>query len=287
MVEASRRSLLAVLAHPDDETFGCGGVLAKYAAEGVDVALICATRGEVGEIGGSSTATRENLAEVREGELRAACDALGVSQLFMLDYRDSGMAGSPENEHPLALCQAVQVELVGKVVEIIRKTRPQVVVTFDPRGGYGHPDHIKIHHAAREAFSSAGDNSKYRQQLADSLAPHISDKLYYCVFPRSLARAFQDALIAANIESDFKDMDLADFGTPDAEITTVIDVSKYAAKKEKAALAHHTQVGDEAFFPWMPEALKLQFLSTEHLVRAEPPFDPDHHVLDTDLFAGI
>ena len=287
MVEASKRSLLAVLAHPDDETFGCGGVLAKYAAEGVDVALICATRGEAGEIEESSNATRENLAQVREQELRAACDALGVRQLFMLDYRDSGMAGTPENQHPTALCQAVQAELVGKIVEVIRKTRPQVVVTFDPRGGYGHPDHIMMHHAAREAFSYAGDSSKYQQQLADSLTPHISDKLYYCVFPRSVARAFQDALLAANIESDFKDMDLEDFGTPDAEITTVIDVSKYSAKKEKAALSHQTQVGTQKLFSWMPEALKLQFLSTEHLVRAEPPFDLGNHALDTDLFAGI
>ena len=172
MQEGKGRRLLVVLAHPDDETFGCGGVLARYAAEGVRVSLICATRGEAGEIRDPSLATRGNLAQVRERELRAACEVLGVEDLYVFGYRDSGMKGAPDNQHPEALCQARPSEVAGKIVEIIRSLGPQVVVTFDPTGGYGHPDHIAIHNAAVEAFGAAGDASRFPEQLGDGLEPH-------------------------------------------------------------------------------------------------------------------
>ena len=141
------RSLLAVFAHPDDETFGGGGLLARYAAEGVRVSMVCAPRGEVGEISDPSLATRENLGEVRERELRDACRVLGIEEPIILGYRDSGMAGTSDNANPRAFSQADQEEVVEKVVEIIRRERPHVLVTFDPNGGYGHPDHIRIHQA--------------------------------------------------------------------------------------------------------------------------------------------
>ena len=115
----------------------------------VRVGLICATRGEVGEISDPSLATPEDLGCVREQEFRAACKALGVKELFILGYRDSGMAETLENQHPQALCQASPNEVVGRIVEIIRRLKPHVMLTFDQNGGYGHPDHIFIHRASK------------------------------------------------------------------------------------------------------------------------------------------
>ena len=166
MTESTQRRLLAVMAHPDDEVFGCGGALARYAAEGAKVTLICATRGEAGEISDPSLANRDDLGRVREQELRAACDVLGIGEPFVFGYRDSGMAGTPDNEHPRALCRADRHELVGHIVKIIRQARPQVLLTFDPNGGYGHPDHIAIHHASREAFFAADIGSMFPEQLS-------------------------------------------------------------------------------------------------------------------------
>ncbi|HJO83917.1 MAG TPA: PIG-L deacetylase family protein [SAR202 cluster bacterium] len=136
MVHADpKRTLLAVFAHPDDEAFGSGGMLALNAAKGHCVALVTATRGEVGEISDTALATPENLGQVREGELRAAADALGVEDLTILGYRDSGMDGTDDNANPTALANADENEVVGSLVEIIRRLRPDAVVTFDPNAG--------------------------------------------------------------------------------------------------------------------------------------------------------
>ena len=144
--------LLAVLAHPDDETFGTGGTLALYARRGVKVFLICATRGEVGEVDEEYMKGFKSIADRRVDELRCAAGLLGLTEVIFLDYRDSGMEGSPDNRHPEALT-AQPVEAVAKTVaELIQKIRPQVLITFDPIGGYRHPDHIAIHKATVRAF---------------------------------------------------------------------------------------------------------------------------------------
>ena len=278
---------MAVLAHPDDETFGCGGTLARYAAEGAHVSLICATLGEAGEITDPSLVKREELAQVREQELRAACRVMGIQDLFIFGYRDSGMAGSPDNQHPQALCQASRDQVAGKIVEIVRRLQPQVIVTFDPNGGYGHPDHIAIHQATREAFAASGDPARYTEQLTGGLQPHRPGKLYYCVFPRSMAREFQAALIRGGIQSDFATMDTETIGVDDGEVTTVVDVGKYAEQKERAGNCHRTQIGDNEVFSWLPEAARTRFLSAEHLVRAEPPFSLGRDAREDDLFAGL
>ena len=275
------------MAHPDDETFGCGGLLAKYAAEGVRVALVCATRGEAGEISDTSLATPESLAQVREKELRAACAVLGIQDLFIFGYRDSGMAGTPDNQHPRAFCQADRDVVVGEIVGIIRLLKPQVMVTFDPSGGYGHPDHIAAHQAAVEAFQAAGDPTRYVDQMADGLEPHQVAKMYYFVIPRSGIRAFQEAMREAGIESDFNDIDVESMGVADEEITTVLDVSRYAEQKERAALCHRTQIQGDQPFSWLPEAVRTRFLSREHLVRSEPPSTPAYRDAEEDLFTGI
>ena len=176
--------------------------------------MVCATRGEVGEISNPSLATPETLGQVREEELRAACRALGVEDLFILGYRDSGMDGTLDNRHPQALCQADLHEVTGRTVAIIRQLRPQVVLTFDPNGGYGHPDHIFVHRAAREAFAAAGDDSRYREQLARSLGVFSPQRLYYTGIPRSALKAFRQAIIDAGIESDLRGHGPRDPGSP-------------------------------------------------------------------------
>ena len=286
VLKSSQRSLLAVLAHPDDETFGCGGTLAKYAASGVDLTLICATRGEVGEISNSSLATSSNLGRVREEELRAACDILGVRELYLLGYRDSGVVGTPDNNHPEALCRASRGEVAGRIVEIIRKVRPQVVVTFDQKGGYGHPDHIAIHQATHDAFRAAGSESSSSQMSLDEPQPHQPSKLYYMTFPRSMFREFQKAIVSEGIDSDLAKMDVETMGTPDEEVTTVIDVSEFAEVKEKAALCHRTQLQGEGVFDWLPSSLRQRFLSTEYLVRDYPPSKGGDDV-EMDLFGAV
>lgn len=286
MSDKSGLRLLAVTAHPDDETFGCGGVLAKYANEGVTVSVVCATRGEAGQISDPSLATPENLPAVREKELREACKTLGVHNLEILGYRDSGMAGTEANGHPQSLFKANRSELIGKIVASIRREKPQVVVTFDPSGGYGHPDHIIIHEATLKAFFLAADAEQYAAQLTNGLRPFGPRKLYYFVFPRSGAIAFREALKAAGVANDIIEGE-QEMGVPDEEITTILDVGQYADLKEKAARAHLTQtMGDDAF-TWLPEELRNKFLSMEHLIRAAPPFVRGKDPLEADIFEGI
>ena len=150
-------TILAVLAHPDDESFGMGGTLAHYARRGCDVYLVCATRGEAGEMDPEHLLGFESIAEKRESELRCAAEHLGLKEVFFLPYRDSGMTGSPDNSNPQAQINAPLEEVAGRVVKFIRELKPDVVLTFDPIGGYRHPDHIHIHKATVMAFEHAAD----------------------------------------------------------------------------------------------------------------------------------
>lgn len=185
---ADAKKILVVLAHPDDESFGMGGTIAHYTAQGIEVHLICATRGEVGTVNPEFLEGYESIAELREAELRCAAEKLGISSLIFLGYRDSGMPGSPDNEHPGCLAASSLDEVASKVTHYIRKIRPNVMVTFDPNGGYFHPDHIKIHQAAVAAYTGAGDPTQYPND--DGLEPYQPEKLYYMVFPRGILKFF-------------------------------------------------------------------------------------------------
>ena len=180
----SDRTLLAVFAHPDDETFGTGGTLALYASRGVAVHVLCATRGEVGSVEPEMLTGYASVAELREAELRCAALQLGLAGVHFLGYRDSGMSGSPENHHPQSLVRAPVEEVAAAVTMWIRRLRPQVVITFDPVGGYHHPDHIAIHHATVRAFGDASDPSVQ----AEGLPAFRPDKLYFSTFPRRTLR---------------------------------------------------------------------------------------------------
>lgn len=273
-------SLLAVFAHPDDEAFGTGGTLSRYAARGVRVYLVCATRGEVGEISDPSLATPETLGQVREGELRCAAETMGVSEVIFLDYRDSGMAGTPENLHPRALINASAEEVISRLVGIIRRLRPQIVITFEPNGGYGHPDHIAIHKHTVAAFHAAADPAQY-----PGLGPAWqATRLFYTAIPRSFFIQMRQQLVA--LGEDTADFDRFErFGWPDEQVTTVIDVSDTVAAKWEALNCHRTQFGPGNLFRRLPEAQVKQLMSLEHFAQAWPEPPPAYDL--PDLFTGL
>ncbi len=282
-----QRTLLAVFAHPDDESFGIGGTLAKYAAEGVRVVLACATMGEAGEIKDPSLGTVEQLAEIRERELRCACDVLGISELHLLGYRDSGMAGSPDNDAPRSLVQADPAEVVGKIVRVMRQVRPQVVVTFEEGGGYGHPDHMAIHRHTVAAFQAAGDPSQYPEHLVTGLEPHLPQRLYFTALPRRFFRGLAQRLNAMGFDlSRFGDFDWESRGIPDELCTTEIDVSAYVDIKLQAFQCHRSQLSSDGPFSLLPPEVRWQFMSKECFLLAGSRLEPGQEP-ETDLFAGV
>src|ERR1700716_1519966 len=221
------RVLLAVHAHPDDECLGRGGILARYGAEGVRTVLVTCTDGAVGEISDPALATPDNLAEVRSRELDESVRILGINRLYKLGYRDSGMAGTADNANPRSFHQANLDEAVERVVQVVRAEHPQVIVTYDERGGYGHPDHIRAHQVAVAAFEAAGDARRF-PAAGPAWAP---SRLYYSVVPRSAMLRFMERLREAGIEMPFSrpDSDTSPeapeempFGVEDDRVTTTI-----------------------------------------------------------------
>jgi len=283
-----RLTLMAVFAHPDDETFGTGGTLARYGADpGVRVVLVCATRGEAGEISDPLLATPERLGEVREQELRCACQKLGVDDVFFLDYRDSGMAGTPENQHPRALAMADEGEAVGKIVAHIRRERPEVVVTFDENGGYGHPDHMAIHRFTKSAFAAAADPAMYPEQLQAGLLPHRAQKLYYTAIPLRFFRAAVVKLAELGIEIPERyQMRLEEgLGLPDEACTTDIYVQECLDAKLAAMQCHATQFNPDSIFALIPPEVMRELQAWDCFQLAESYVGDDRGA--HDLFVGI
>ncbi len=279
------RVLLAVLAHPDDESFGLGGTLAYYAEKGVKVYLICATRGEAGEVTESFLEGYASIADRRAAELRCAAGILGLSEVYFLDYRDSGMPGSPDNVHPQALAAAPVPQVAAQIAHYIRLLKPQVVVTFDPIGGYKHPDHIAIHRATVEAFRLAGEEA-----FEDSLPPFQARKLYFHVIPKKALRfvvrwmpvlGFDPRRFGRNGDIDL--VSLIEEG--DFPIHASIDIRRVQRKKAAAAACHASQLGgglsQRGPIGWF---FRL-FSQKEHYMRAYP--SAKGSIKETDLFAGI
>jgi len=279
-------SLLAVFAHPDDESFGIGGTLAKYATEGVKVSLICATRGEAGEINDPNLGTKEQLAEIRERELRCACDVLGITKLHLLGYRDSGMASTLANEDPRSLVQADPCKVVGKIVRLMRQIRPQVVVTFEEGGGYGHPDHKAIHRHTKAAFYAAGDPIQYPEHLAEGLEPYAPQRLYYTAFPRSVFQNLVQKVKEMGLELPFGDIDLESVGMPDEYCTTHVDVSAYLEVKEQARQCHRSQLAPDSLFTLIPAEVRHQFMHTDCFACEGKMLEEGECPAD-DLFEGL
>lgn len=276
---------MTVHAHPDDETVFTGGILARYAAEGVQTIVVTCTGGEVGEISDPALATPETLGNVRAGELAGALKALNVGQGFSLGYRDSGMIGTAENGHAGCFWQANLDEATGKLVSLIRTTRPDVLVTYDERGNYGHPDHINAHRITVLAFERAGNPAWYPDQ---ELPPHAPAKLYVCVFPRSRLDRMNATLAELGIENPWQsEAEGPDdgFWRPDTDVTARIDVAAHLSARRAAFLAHRTQFAADDFTLTLPDAVTEQLWGTEFFGRLACRVDaPDQ---EDDLFAGL
>jgi mycothiol conjugate amidase Mca len=278
-------TLMAVHAHPDDETIGTGGVLARAAVEGIRTVLVTCTGGEVGEINPTTAVATEHLGSVRERELRAACAVLGVTHLELLGYRDSGMAGTDDNNHPDCFARADLNVAAARLVRLVRQYRPSVIVTYNENGFYGHPDHINAHRIAVRAYELAGDPA---HDPAGEHEPWSPLKLYYTAISKSAMAEFGARLREAGIESPggaSAESDGPDWGTPDELITTVVDVSGQVGKKRAALFCHATQMGPEVFFARIPEQLFGQLFSREsfQLVNARMAASAP----EGDLFAGL
>jgi len=269
----NRLRLLAIFAHPDDESLAMGGTLARYAHAGVEVSLVCATRGEWGLISDPALATQENLAEVRENELRAACEVLGITQLHFLDCPDSDVN---HTDWP---------EVEEKIVRHIRKLRPDVIVTFGPDGLYGHPDHIAVSTLATAAFKSAGDACRCTEQLEQGLEPHQASKLYYAQFPQTLAAELIASLSVNHDAPHLWGFDADSFGVPEELITTRIDVGDEVLKKLQALRCHRTQLEADNVFSLIDDHTARRFLSQEYFRLVEP--DPICGVIEENLFENV
>jgi N-acetyl-1-D-myo-inositol-2-amino-2-deoxy-alpha-D-glucopyranoside deacetylase len=277
----ARYRLMGIYAHPDDEAFGLAGTLARATAAGNAAAVVCATRGEEGQIADAALATRQNLAEVREGELRRACAAVGVHDVSFLDYVDGHLA------------EADEAEAVGRIVYHLRRFRPDVAVTFAANGGYGHVDHMAIHRLTRAAVQAAADASRYGEQLAQGLEAHRVRKVYFGAMPRErLVARIEEARRRGEgftPGGDAATIPLEEMGVPVAEITTevVLNDAEYAAK-QRALHAHATQMPAVS---WVRRATPEQartYAGTEYFVLAPPPIsDCAYAVPEDDLFAGL
>ena len=282
---SSQPTLLAVLAHPDDESFGMGGTLALYARRNVLVHLVCATRGEAGEVPPQFLEGFGSIAERRESELRCAAGILGLAGVHFLEYRDSGMAGSPENEHPNALAAQPVETVASKVAQLIRQLKPQVVVTFDPIGGYKHPDHIAMHNASVLAFRLAGDAA-----YPSDLPPYQPQKLYFHTISKSYLRLA--VMVLRLLGKDPRhfgrngDIDLASIVAEGSFPTHArINCQSVAAAKEAAAACHASQLGGALPRRGLVALLSRRASYTETFMRAVPPAPA--RLLERDLFAGI
>jgi mycothiol S-conjugate amidase len=288
---AARRLLIAY-AHPDDESFGSGGTIARYSAAGVAVHYACATRGECGTVPPESLAGYPDIAALRTEELLCAARALGLAAVHFLGHRDSGMPGAPDNRHPDALVGAPPERVTGQLVALIRALRPQVVLTFGPYGGYGHPDHIAVHRAATVAFAAAGDPARYPEQVAAGLPPWRPDKLYYPTFSTAMLRTSIGLLRLLRKDprrfGEHGDVDLVRALARVTPGTTAIDCRGVLARKDRAWACHRSQLGSMARLQRLPRALRRRFYSTEYLTRVvPPPEDARGRPRERDLFANV
>jgi len=265
---------MAVFAHPDDEAFGTGGTMTKYATEGCDVYLVTATRGEAGQIAEPDLATAANLPYVREQELRCACQIYGIHPPRFLDYQDG------------QLTIVNQGQAVGRLVRIIRELRPQVLITFGPDGIYGHYDHIAVFRWATIAAGLAADPDCFPDQLQDVCQPHQVSKVYFRTLPETqlVSMADEEGKPAAVM------MDGVPFyfaARPEEEISTIIDVSDYVEPKLRGIQCHATQVGRHNRFSDTPdEVMREHWFRHEHFVLAHTTLERPSEV-ETDLFAGL
>jgi LmbE family N-acetylglucosaminyl deacetylase len=266
-------TLMAVHAHPDDEASSTGGILARYSAEGVRTVLVTCTNGELGD-GHEATKPGESghdeawVVANRRRELEASCQILGVGSLELLGYRDSGMMGWPQNDAPGSFWTTPVSEAAARLSELIERYRPQVVVTYDANGFYGHPDHIQAH----------------RITIAALEATSIADKLYYPAIAKSAMEVFRETMRSAGVEEPEDPGEDWEFGVDDELIAAIVDCTAYTAK-QYAALEAHASQSDSTFFLRLGVDLFSKLMGHETFIRAQDRTGSP--TPEDDLFAGL
>jgi mycothiol S-conjugate amidase len=284
--------LVSVHAHPDDEASKGAGTVARYAAEGIRSALVCCTGGEEGDILNPAADTpeiRADLRAVREAELRASVEAIGYAALYLLGYRDSGMPDTEANTRPDNFANAPLDEAVGRLVAILRRERPQVLVTYgDEQSFYKHPDHLRVHEISGPAFDAAGDPDRF----PEAGEPWQPSKLYYSGFSFRRIRALHEVYERMGEESPYAERLAQLSAASDLELappTTFVDVGDFLAPRRNALLAHRTQIDPESHWMRVPDDLLRETFPWEEYVLARtllPAPDADE-APETDLFAGL
>ena len=277
--------LLSVHAHPDDEASKGAGTVARYAAEGIESTLVCCTGGEAGEVLNPAMdrpEVHERLAEVRREELERSVEIIGYSELVMLGYRDSGMPDTPENADARAFANAPLEEAVGKLVSVIRRTQPQVLVTYgDDQQGYPHPDHLRVYDISIVAWDAAGDPDRF----PDAGPPWTPSKLYYSAWSRARFTAMHQGFLDHGVESPF-DEKWFDRPSHDHLITTQVDVRDFYAARSGALKAHATQIDPTSpFWFGLPDEVMSGLYPWEDYQLAASRIPTQ--VPETDLFAGL
>jgi N-acetyl-1-D-myo-inositol-2-amino-2-deoxy-alpha-D-glucopyranoside deacetylase len=292
---------MTIHAHPDDETLGTGGAMAKAVRDGHRVVLVTCTGGELGEIVVPELDTPENrrrMGELRAAELAAALRVLGVDEWEFLGYRDSGMMGSPGNDDPRSFWRASLDEAAGRLVWLVRQYRPDVITTYNNYGGYGHPDHIRTHDVAVRAFDRAGDPAWYPEQLEAGLEPWAPLKLYEQAIPSSVREAMAARLAELGQASPWSppegvgpeelaafEAHLARMMIPDEGVTTWIDIASVLEQKWEAIRQHTSQISEDGPFlslgldGWRQVWSREAYILRESKVKQRLP--------EMDLFAGI
>jgi mycothiol S-conjugate amidase len=298
MSAAAPLCILTVHAHPDDEASKGAPTIAKYAAAGVQAVLVCCTGGEEGGIhnpalqgeqgpfhGLEGDEYARKIHEVRMAELAHSADIIGFSETVFLGYRDSGMKDTPANTHPESFNMADLDEAVGRLVTVIRRTRPQVIITYnDDQAGYPHPDHVKVHDISGPAFQRAGDPMWYPW----AGPPWQPSKLYYTVWSRARAMAVHEAMLVLKGSSPYDDKW---FKRPshDERITSRIDVHDHLWVRSHALLAHATQIdpGEPFWFGLTDDELAQAYPWEDWVLAVSAVGGPPEGELEDDLFAGI
>ncbi len=283
--------LLTVHAHPDDESSKGPATVARYHAEGIRTVLVCCTGGEEGDILNPAMDTvdvRRDLPAVRRRELQAAASLIGYDEVVELGYRDSGMPGTPANEHPGSFARAPLQEAVGRLVTVVRRVRPQVVVTYpEDQSAYPHPDHVRVHDVSVAAFSAAGD-SRLFPEAGPAWAP---SKLYAVGWSGARIVAMHAKFEELGLESPYDEAWLERASRPQPPYTAVVDVADYADVRHAALLAHATQVDPTSRF-WFglpPEVSRTIHPFDEYVLLRPMAGEPGHRAteVEDDLFAGV
>ena len=271
----TQRRILAIYGHPDDEG-QVSGTLAHFLRHGHSVTLVCATRGEVGEISDPSLSTPETLWYTRELELRASMAQIGLFDVRFLPFRDSGMAGTPENEDPRCLHQQPADVVVEQIVTIMRDVRPHLVFTWDPTGGYGHPDHIAVHRHTLSAFDACPNPEAY-PAAGPAWEP---ERLYWGsrgmkrfagVFLEMEARGLLPEPLDPDRKARFEKAML----DPDPPLSVVHDVTQYIELKRLASGMHRSQFGENSMFARVPQEMQGRFYGEERFYQARPQWPED------------